>query len=222
MCAAPARYDHSEPSTLLCSLRDATTSGRPQPTAGHAPGVPPVCATSGASRSQQAEHVFVPLAQREPQPACYGRLSAGRAPGGPLLCATPARCDHSEPSTSPCSSRDGTLRPRPACYGRRRVVHRVCHLCVLHPARHDRSEPSTSSCRSRDVTPRLPSTAGGGMCAGRATCVCSIRRVAITVSRARTRAAHAMRPPACLSWLWAGGAPGVPPACAASGASRSQ
>jgi hypothetical protein len=160
-----------------CSSRAVTH--RPPATAGGegAPGVPPVCASSGASQSQRAAHVAVPLARRDP----------------PL-----------------------------ARHGQRRDVRWACHVCVPHPARRDRSELSTSSCRSRDATPRLPAaSAGGGMCAGRATCVCRFRRVVFAASRARLRAARATRPPARLLRPAAGCAPGAPPVCAASGASRS-
>jgi hypothetical protein len=83
----------------------------------------------------------------------------------------------------------------PACHGRRRDVRRARHLCAPHPARRKRSEPSTSPCRSRVASLRPPDTAGGGMCAGRATCVGRIQRVAIAASRARPRATRASRPP---------------------------
>ena len=121
-------------------------TGLPRPATGCVLGAPPVCAASGTSRSQRAEHVLVPLARRAPPIACYGQW---------------------------------------------RDVHRACHLGVQLPARRDRSEPGTSPCRSRDVTPRPPVSAGGGMCAGRATCVCSIRRVVQAVSSARPHTARA-------------------------------
>ena len=123
-----------------------------RPAAGRAPGVPLVCAAFGASRSQRAEHVPVPIARRDPPPAFHGL---------------------------------------------RRDVRRARHLCVPHPARHNRSEPSTSPCRSRLVTPHTPAMACGGMCAGRATCVCRIRRDAIAASLAPCRSRHASpQPPA--------------------------
>jgi hypothetical protein len=91
----------------LCANRASRTPARlPLQAEGRAPGVPLVCAASGASRLRRAEHVPVPLARRD------------------------------------CS-------------------------------------PPSKTC--------------GGICAGRATCVCRFRRVATAASRARPRANHAAR-----------------------------
>ena len=181
------------------------------------PGACHLCA-SGAPCSQRAAHVPVPLARCDPPPACQGRRRRGRR-ACHLCVPHPARRDHSESSTPSCRSRDMSLcLPDTAggglCAGRA--------TCVATLARRNRSEPSTSPCRSREVTNRPPATAGSGMCAWRATRGCRIQRVAIVASRARRRAARAMRPPARLSWPAAGYAPSVPRVCAASGASRSQ
>jgi len=104
----------------------------------------------------------------------------------------------------------------------RRDVRQERHLCVPHPARRDRSELCTTSCCSRVANLRAPATAAGGALgvphscaasgepsmspchsrnatlrppAGRATCVCRIRRDAIAASRARSRVA--IPRPAC-------------------------
>jgi hypothetical protein len=164
-----------KPQCCSCNTPPPPPLSLQRPAAGRAPGVPLVCAAFGASRSQRAEHVLVPIARRDPPPAFHGL---------------------------------------------RRDVRRARHLCVPHPARHNRSEPSTSPCRSRLVTPHTPATACGGMCAGRATCVCRIRRDAITASLAPSRSRHASpQPPATAGGETCAGAPLV---CAAPGASRSQ
>ena len=161
--------------------------------AGRAPGATLVCAASGASQSQRAEHLPVPLALSDPPYAGHGLRRDVR--WACHLCVPhPARRDYSEPSTVPLAPRV----PPAACHGRWRDVRLERHLCVPHPARRDRSGPSTSPCRSRVATPHPPTTAGGGMCTGRATCECSTQCVATTASRARHRAARAARPlPAC-------------------------
>jgi hypothetical protein len=149
MCVPhPALRDHSEPSTSPCRSRGATS---PHATcSGCLHRAAHVCAASGASPSQRAEHVPVPPARRDNPP----RPGRAGGEGGGGICAG---------------------RP----------------MCALHPVRRDHSEPSTSPYRSPDATcpPRhvRRGSAPGGPCVYR------IRRVAITASRARTRAARAAR-----------------------------
>jgi hypothetical protein len=190
MCVPhPARRNRSEPSTSPCRSSGATAPRLPRPTAGRAPGVPLLCAASGASAS-----LAHPGAARASRPyICRPRPEAICAPGPALrlVCAAsgasrPQRAEH---VPVPIAHHD----PPSDGHGQRRDVRLARHLCVPHPARRDRIEPSTSLCQSRVANPRPPATAGRGTCAGRATCVCRIRRVATAASRARPRAACATR-----------------------------
>ena len=119
----PARRDCSEPSTRPCSSCDATAPDchgwrRDVPWIAHA------CATSGVTRSQQAEHVPVPLVRGDrPAATAGGGMRAERHTCVPH----PAGHDRREPSTRPCRSCDATA---PACHGLRRDVRRVARVCA--------------------------------------------------------------------------------------------
>jgi hypothetical protein len=181
--------------------------------------MPPVCAASGASRLQRAAHVTVPLARRDPTPTCHSLRRWLRRAGH--LCVLRQRATITASQArfyAACAT-----QPPPVGHSRRQDMRRACHLSVPHHARRDRSKQSTSLCRSRNVSPSPPATAGSVRVVRLADHFCvPHRRVAITASRARPRAARATGPSARLLWPAAGCAPGVPPVCASSGASRSQ
>ena len=149
----PAHRDRREPSTSPCRSRDATAPpghGRRRDVRQAAQ----VCAASGASRSARAEHVPVPLTQREPLPPPPPAMAGGG------MCA---RRHKSVPS--PCRLRDATA---PAGRNGLRVTSSAALACTS-PGR--RSKPSTSPCRSRDgdvcidacaaPVPRQPAAAAG-------------------------------------------------------------
>jgi hypothetical protein len=160
--------DRCELSTSTCRSRNATPA-RLQLLG--APGAPLVCAASGASRPQRAEHVTVPLARRDPPPACQGlRRDVRRACHScvPL----PARRDRSEPSTSPCQSRGATDPRLPllaaGCAPGAPLVcaasgvsrsQRAEHVHVPL-ARRDRSTPATVAARCAPDTPLVCATSG--------------------------------------------------------------
>jgi hypothetical protein len=248
----PARRDRREPSTSPCSLCNATAPachGRRRGVRWMAHVCLTVCAASGATRSQRAENVPVPLVRGD-RP-CLPRPAAECVQGGPSVCRI-RRVTIAASRARACAAR-ATRPPPPATAGG------VCaegHTYVPHPVPHDCSEPSTSQCRSRDAIPsRLPRQVAGmcaarptcvphpasldccesstsqcrsfdatpptyrGRCAGRPKCVPHTAR-RVAASRARARAARATRPPPPAT---AGGVDAcrVTQVCAASGASRS-
>ena len=189
----PARRDRNEPRTSPCRSRAVTTPRLPRLAARGAPGMPPVCAASGASRLRRAAHVTVPLARRDRTPTCHSLLRWLRRAGH--LCALRQRATITASQArfyAACAT-----QPPPVGHSRRQDMRRACHLCVPHHARRDRSKQSTSPCRSRNVSPSPPATAGSVRVVRLADHFCvQHRRVAIAASRARPRAARATGPSA--------------------------
>jgi hypothetical protein len=201
MCVQhPRRRNRSEPSTSPCRSRDATchpaTCGGGLRLAAH------VCAAPGASRSQRAEHVPVPLARRYMPPRHVRR---GSVLGGPCVCRTrrvaitasrarpraaratrhaPRHVRRGSAPGGPCVCRihgvviaASRARPRAARASRHATLPRTAGVrAEPHPRRRDpnHSEPRTSPCRSRDAT--CPPPRAAGVCAGRPMCVPHLAR----------------------------------------------
>ncbi len=118
----PTRCNCGEESTSPCSPFNAIAPRLPRPAMECAPAVPRGCAASGASLSQRADHVPVPLVRRNrsrlPRPAeC--------AAGVPRVCAASgsSQSQRAEHFSVPLARRD----PPPACHSRQRDVSRACH-----------------------------------------------------------------------------------------------